>query len=271
MSETLNPEPAKPNRTSSSVVRLLMLALGFFVLFFLLVAGVGPGYFEITGALLAGWFKFLQRTLPRITWNRDLVGMGMLCVAIILFLAHRFLNWITRSVAAARGREWRWPWKWTWCSFAAVFLLFLVGMAIGGATHQIGWIVSSPEPLLERKGGWRFYDESYMRQLQLALRLVSQDTNNLAEMRRELWNPTNEYYSQPRNFPPVLQTYHLLIIKDETNGVIGSIVFPRDRQRRDRSGGRISLEDQKNILNDSVPAKELPELILRYQGKLEAL
>jgi hypothetical protein len=128
----------------------------------------------------------------------------------------------------------------------AVLLLFLVGMAVGGATHQVGWIASSPEPLFEKKP-FSFIALNEMKQIDLAFRLASEDFDgNLAKVREELWNPKNAYFGNPRL---TLQKYHLFVVVDEKKAVLGSIVFPRDPKTRERSGGVCSLDEE----NESNP------------------
>ncbi|MGK0190759.1 MAG: hypothetical protein ACI9R3_006589, partial [Verrucomicrobiales bacterium] len=100
-----------------------------------------PGSFDVLWALASGWFTFLQRTLPNITWNGSLVGMGVLCSMIALGLAHGFL----RSVIKA-GQRWRF--RWTVCGLMIVGLVFLVGMSVAGVVHQVGWIVGSDEAMI---------------------------------------------------------------------------------------------------------------------------
>ena len=131
--------------------------------------------FTIFTALATGWFSFLQRTVPRLTWNWDLIGLAILSAAIILFIGHKLLSGLSKNIAAARGTQWRWPWKWTWSSLVALLLLFLVGMAVGGTAHQIGWLISSPEPLFERQP-FLFDYVNTMKQIDLSLRSACRKT-----------------------------------------------------------------------------------------------
>ena len=229
---------------------------------------LGSGTFSLLVTLALGWSSFLQRTVPRLTWNWVLIGMALVSIAIILFLAHKFLNGLTKSIAAKRGTTWNWPWKWTWSLLVALMLLFLVGMAVGGTAHQIGWIAASPEPLNEKKS-FRFEALNEMKQLELAFRIAIDDADgNLANARSELWDPKNDYFGSPQAAGRMLQRYHLLAVVDENGIVLGAIVFPRNAETRERSGGVCSLEEE----NDSNPrSKKISELLHKYQARLVAL
>src|SRR5262245_44504666 len=71
---------------------------------------------DVIAVLASGWWSFLRRTGPQISWNWDLVLMALLCVALILTGGQWFLNWLWQAARPARpsvATE-RWRWKWTW-------------------------------------------------------------------------------------------------------------------------------------------------------------
>ncbi|MEO7676096.1 MAG: hypothetical protein ABIV39_04950 [Verrucomicrobiota bacterium] len=147
-------------------------------------------------------------------------------------------------------------------------LLFLVGMAVGGTVHQIGWITSSPEPLFERKP-FNFEALNAMKQIDLALRIALGDTNENLEMARlELWNRPEEYLGNWPSALQLLQKYHVLVVVDEKGLAQGSIVFPRNAETLNRSGGVCSLEAENNEHPDS---KEIVKLLQKYKGRLVSL
>jgi prepilin-type processing-associated H-X9-DG protein len=96
---------------------------------------------RVTAALLFGWAAFLYRVLPRVTPDGGSLVVGV--VAVLLF---------TVGIHAA-GRRWRrasgqgpWRWRWSLSAVAAVFLLFAAGVSLVAMTHQVGWLLTSPEP-----------------------------------------------------------------------------------------------------------------------------
>ena len=169
-------------------VGLWILGLFFFSVFLLM--GFGFAGITVAVAFATGWLSFLKRTLPGITWNWDLVGMGILCSILILFIAHRSFSWLTQSIANAQGKSWRWHWRWTWCGLSSIIVFFLIGMSVGGTAHQIGWIASSPESLLVSKSGIGSYarDRGIMNNLELGFRFAVEDTaGDVAKVHRKMF------------------------------------------------------------------------------------
>ena len=273
MSEIPTCTPAPPRSVARLIGRVIFwLFVGLVFLFFLLpsLGSLGPGSFELPPVLLTGWIKFLVRTTPNVTWNWDLVGMGVVSAGLVLVLTHWFLRWLVNSVALARGASWRWPWKWTWSAFVAIALLFLVGMATGGVVHQIGWIAASPEPWTERKYGRE--DTGNMMQLQGALeQALNESDGDLEKARRELWKP-GVYFRDPGG--SYRAEYHLLAVTSEAGKVTGTLIFPRNGERRSAAGGCYSTiggDLGKAAGRKFIPAAKLLELIQTNRAHLKAL
>jgi hypothetical protein len=243
--------PDKPRRFLGCGCLVWAVFAGFV---FLLCALIGVvGYLEAGVLLFFGWIGFLQRTLPRITLNWDLIGMGVVCVAGILVISHYFVRWLTMSIAASRGAAGHWPWRWTWCGMASLAVLFLVGMAVGGAVHQIGWISSSPEPLMERKAP---NSAMYMRMIEVGMASALDDATNQPSLRQQLWDPASSPVGSMRDRTKILQSYHIMLIAP-SNHVEGCVIFPRDPAMLERSGGTILDENTHERLS----AEELREKI----------
>src|SRR5262249_24078829 len=123
---------------------------------------------EISFLLVAGWVSFLSRTLPRISFNGELLLTALFCVVGVLLLAHWFLNWLTVRLGSSRGQAWTWAWRWTWCGGSTLGVACVVGMSLGGITHQAGWMFSMHEPWFELNTGRSpFWNDA--RQLQAVL------------------------------------------------------------------------------------------------------
>jgi hypothetical protein len=242
-------EAEKPAARSSllGVFRLGCLSVVFiFVVFFIGSIG-GFGFIEAPCYLVFGWIGFLERTLPKISWNWDIAGMGLVCVALILFLAHRFLDWLTGNIANRRGKSWRWPWKWTWCGLSAVMIFFLVGMSVGGMVHQIGWIVSSPEPWFEIKGG--SYKERYeMRMIGMTFRTtLAEAKGDPAALRSKIWSFEKENFGERAN-PSWLEDYQMFFVLKADQKVAGLIAFPRDPQKCSKTGALYVFGDNEDFV-----------------------
>ncbi len=239
------------------VIGLIVLLVAFSFLL-LLVGGTGPFDFIIT--LAFGWIVFLTRTVPRMTLNADLLGMGILCIVLILLLAHQFLGWISASIAATRKVTWKWQWKWTWCGLSAALLLFFAGMAMGGMAHQIGWIASSSEPWFEFKGKSAFRNRMKMQEIELAFRMAMDDSNNNLEgLRRAMWS--DKYGINKKAF----QDFHFLLIMEETK-VAGFLIFPRNPQQRAQLGAMYSSGEK----HEYISSEDLPIWLRLHQAQLVA-
>lgn len=240
-----------------------------FVVIFLLSLGIGTGWIETLFTLLFGWVAFLNRTGERIHWNFDLIGMGLLCTVIGLVVAHWLFKGLVRAAGEARGKSWRWPVKWTCCGAGILGLVFLVGMAVGGIVHQIGWIHSNPEPLMEQKGrNWAVTSD--MRMLALAFRMASSDneTNNLAAIRQDMWNPAYGYLGTPQRALEIMQGYHFLLILDQHQTAQGYLIFPRNPALAQKMGGCFCFEGKED---DWLNWEKIQALLQEYRDRLQPL
>ncbi|NOS69812.1 MAG: hypothetical protein HOP33_07770 [Verrucomicrobia bacterium] len=237
-------------------------------LFFLFIMMTVPGIIEPGFVLLFGWVQFLQRTVSAMSWNWDLIGMGVLASAGILFLGHKLLGGIANKVAVAHNLPRRWSWKWTWSGFVGLLILFLVGMAIGGIAHQIGWMMSTNEPMIEAKNRkWRDY--SNMKQLDLEVRMALDDVGGDAEkVRSDLRSDPSGYTYDSSASIPTLQAYHVLLVKGQGEKVVGRLIFPRDGRKREQAGGYFSFDSGESGL---CPWPKMQEIVKTNRANLIAL
>lgn len=247
-----------PRKLPRLVARVCLISVLFFI-FVLLLGPIifGRGYFEAGWYLLVGWLSFLNRTVPRIAWNWDLIGMGVVCGAGILLLTHQFLRWLVGSITAKHEGEVRWPWRWTWCGIASLGVLFLVGMAIGGAAHQIGWISSSQEPVMERKPSTSPVYE--LRMLELGMVLAVEEKTNAVALRQFLWDESAALIGSGRDTKRLLQDFSVYLIAP-SNQVKGWMIFPRNPGLLEKVGG--SMHEEGETLRLAAPEvhKELERL-----------
>jgi hypothetical protein len=254
VSETTNLNLPQTKRGLGCVTKVALLVLGLVFLFMFMAAGIGSGQVDALVALVFGWMSFLKRTAPDVSWNWDLIGMAVFCSAVIIVLGHRFASWVTTSIAAKRGLDWRWPWKWTCCGLAMVGLSFLVGMSVGGAAHQIGWLAGSQESWFERKPRF-MYDRIQMRNLEMELQMILAETNTVAAVRQQLRDSDTEKRSLQQHKRSSLQSFHVLIVSTNREHVDGVIVFPRAEEVKSRLHGFFVNEaDQIEISPATLPA-----------------
>ncbi|HEV3121484.1 MAG TPA: H-X9-DG-CTERM domain-containing protein [Isosphaeraceae bacterium] len=127
-----------------------MVALGLWVI----GASGGPAS-EVLGSLLVGWWRFLGRVGPRVHVHLDGVFTALFCLVFLAIGTHRFLCWFCRHIPT-HGQapiciKRSWPVRRTAALLALVMLMFVTGLAAIGITHQLGWLLRSRRPLLERK------------------------------------------------------------------------------------------------------------------------
>lgn len=231
------------------------------VLFFLMV---GPGFLEPAIVLLFGWIQFLQRTVSAISWNGDLVGMSLLASIVILLLMQKLVGGLFDRVAVSKNVPWRWSWRWTWTGFVGLLVLFVVGMAVGGIAHQVGWIISTNEPMIESKRGkWR--DHANMRQLDMEVQMALTDESGDVEKVRAALRDTPSGFL---NGSPISQMYHVLLVKNDAGQVIGRLIFPRDGLQREKVGGYFSFDSGDSKM---CPWSKMEEMVKTNRANLIAL
>ncbi|HKI17217.1 MAG TPA: DUF1559 domain-containing protein [Isosphaeraceae bacterium] len=130
------------------------------IVFLLSCIGIAvPG--DVTAALLLGWGFYLARVLPKLRPNWGGVSMAVFCLVAFTAGLHAFLGWVIRHwqhpAEAKRltieaheslpGRRWK-P-RWTSAIVALIVLTFFAGMAATGFAHQLGWLLTSTQPLIE--------------------------------------------------------------------------------------------------------------------------
>jgi len=235
------------------------------VLLLLMCLGIVPLTFAFLLILPFGWINFLAATLPRVSWDWGTLSLGVLCAGLILWLGHRFFGWLSQHIATARGKNFSWPWRWTWCGFVGVILFFLVGMAVAGAAHQIGWIVSNKECLFEEQPRkMNHYLE--MRDVQYVVQECLSDTSTTSDLRQEIAKTLEQRGHQSSWLPSGMQSLHLLMLVGSNAKVDGILIFPRDPEAQSNFGGLfVGRTDER-----PVPAKELRSFIETNEARLVA-
>jgi prepilin-type processing-associated H-X9-DG protein len=166
-----------------SIIGVILTILG---LIFLACGGMAlPLDFAI--ALGFGWVMYLARVLPQVGIAWGGVITAALCLPLFLVGSHAFLTWLYGQAGKEADpgdpvvRRWR-P-RWTVALGALIVLMFVAGLSAAGVAHQVGWLLTSQEPLA-RSDSWA------------AGRSMS--TNNLKQIGLGLYN----YHEVCKTFPP---------------------------------------------------------------------
>jgi Protein of unknown function (DUF1559) len=130
--------------------------------------------FQIGFDIAAGWAFFLARVVPLITVNVN--GMLTGIVALLSFVAglHLLLRWLYGAMAtdSPENTSRRWQFRWTLGLTGLVVVMFAAGIATVGSLHQVGWLVTSPQPLIDgglRPIAARIQSANNLKQIALAL------------------------------------------------------------------------------------------------------
>lgn len=168
---------------------------GIFAAIFLLAAiTIGPVQLagEFGALLFFGWVNYLREVLPRVVFNREIAGEGLLALGLAIFGLHRVLRWWACETGvhpvgpavippADSGTEpppiGATPWRlaWTIKITAAVLLLFATSIAATGIVHQIGWFFSAQQLVYNSGFGPMTREVSHLMQVATALRVYAND------------------------------------------------------------------------------------------------
>lgn len=120
--------------TSTRIHIAWWVAVTVFVLLF-----VVGGPFE---PLLLGWLYFPLRVFPKISPDWSSVSLGCVCLAAFVAVLHTTIRWFQSELAKSRVLDRVWSFRSTTAVGLTILLLFGVGTAIVGATHQFIWLIS---------------------------------------------------------------------------------------------------------------------------------
>ena len=125
---------------------------GFIVLFLLFfLAAMGTVFlFSVPITLVLGWIPYLTRVVGEVHFNGVEIFVAALLLAAFGFGLHRCLHWLYRSVKPEADSEAPgWQPRWTASLVGLGCLLFAASVAVVGTIHQLGWIFTSSEPILQ--------------------------------------------------------------------------------------------------------------------------
>jgi hypothetical protein len=193
--------------------KMVVILVGAILILILTTIVLPYPAFLVLKELLLGWWSFVDRIVPLITLNWDLLGMAAVCVGGVLGLSHwllsRFARWRFRSSMALNGLVW---------------LSFFTATAVAGVVEQTRWLCAAEhEPgLVVTKRGTR----------------VNQLVRSLSwEVERRLWEGLTVEAAMAGfqadhagQFAPPNGRYRdlrVFCLVNATNGYAGLIVFRR--------------------------------------------
>ena len=89
--------------------------------------------------LLLGWIYFPLHTLPQMTVDWPSLAVGLVGLALFVVLLHVTLSWFAANGSFAPGHQ-GWCWRSSLVIAGMLLLMFLSGISLVGATHQLIWM-----------------------------------------------------------------------------------------------------------------------------------
>lgn len=139
--------------------------------------------------LVFGWTMYLARVIPQVSVSGPGVLTALFCLAAFTAGLHAFLQWLCRQNNSDFGEigtpvARMWSFRWTMGLVALIVLMFVAGLAAVGVTHQVGWLIASPDRILNESG----------------LRQAAKRAKSLNDI-RSLARALQEYHDHYQTFP----------------------------------------------------------------------
>lgn len=243
-----------------TILRVLLYGVLLFFVLALVLPAIGFGGLKVTGTLLFGWIGFLRRVLPAITTNWNGIGMVVVCSVLIVAGMQWLCGWVYTHNMPAQKHRWRW--QWSLSLYAALWLLFVAAMGITGFVHQLGWLISSKEPLIvERK--YRGMMRILMREACAEIVTAAEDADwDLAVTRKEFLADSERL---TRRRQPI-EDLHVLFIQGNEGKLTAAILFPRDAVEQQKTGFILVLNQTGNWQEEH-PMNDFPAVLARFAAK----
>jgi hypothetical protein len=210
------------------VLRFFGVLLAILVAIFLAGAILGQAMFYLP----FGWWHFLERNIPQMTYNWNLIATGAICSVILIVLGHRLGRRLFQPIQISPGTfrpSQPWRWRWTLCIYGAIWLLFMIACGATGLMHQTAWLMEYEQP-------WYRPRIAYFN-LSLADRVVSEvveaNHKDVARTRRQLLTiPQKFMTTSDRSSDPsdrrLIEDFNVIFYGDKYNEVAGYLITPRN-------------------------------------------
>jgi hypothetical protein len=135
-----------------------------------------------TFLLAFGWISFLGRVIPQINADASSAATGAIALLLLLVGLHLFLRWLSAAIAASRTADTAaitdestppaWLLRWTVSIIAIVLMMFVAGVSMVGVIHEVGWLATSPEPIISssmRESSRKMQSSHHLRQIAMGM------------------------------------------------------------------------------------------------------
>ncbi len=104
-------------------------------------------FWEEARLLLLGWATFLGRNFSKVTVNFSGVATGLAAILLFLGLTHYLGRWWCSAAGGGGPPRRRWHFRWTLAVLVLLIVAFTAGFSAIGLARQLGWLLSSREPV----------------------------------------------------------------------------------------------------------------------------
>ena len=139
--------------------RALLWTGGIFLLLLLLL----PSWFSVNNPLWTlatelpfGWVHFLKRNAVQLTWNWNLIAMGIVCSLILVVLGHLLFQ-STAGSSTAGSRRAGCSWRRSLVFYGAIWVLFAITFGATGVFRHVRWLAAIDAPWYEEQ--LNYYNE----------------------------------------------------------------------------------------------------------------
>jgi hypothetical protein len=242
-------------KTKRLIAWICGVPLGLFALLFLLAVATSRSPLgAILSRLPLGWWHFLQRNFPQMTFNWSLIATGAVCSILVVVVG----NWLLRALFAQVQRSMRpdqpqrdWCWRWTIYMYVAVWLFFAIAFGAAGVFRHITWLMDYDQPWFEE----RINTHS---EFAFADMLVQE---SLVENNQDLDATRKAFFSQTsyrRRQELISDEFNAIFYADKNNKVVAYIIVPRNPQLLAKEKFELSTPGTNGLIR---PLSELQRTI----------
>jgi hypothetical protein len=232
----------KPKRVFGCICVAL---LGLLFLFFLLAFAASP---TTPGAVIRclpmGWWHFLQRNTPLMSWNWGLIATGLICSVLVVAVGNGLLRALFAQLQQSRHSNQplrHWPWRWTVCGYILVWLLFAIAFGATGVLRHTTWLMSYRQPWFQES----MHPYSSLKMADLDIRTLVLDTGGDLQATRKA------FYSHPsyrRRQTLMVDEFDVIFYGDTSNKVAAYLMVPRRPQPESTGRFGASIPGAKELI-----------------------
>jgi hypothetical protein len=207
-------------------VRIIVGIFGILILliFFLPLAASPTAIGAVLTSLPFGWWHFLKRNIPQLSYDPGLIATGVICTIGVLLLGNWFMGALFKPLqkpqASAESQR-KWKWSWSLGVYAAIWILFLIAFGAAGVFRHTTWLLKSTEPWYEERL------DSYT-ELRIAdgtvQQLMIETDEDLGKTRRPIL--AERGYRGSRR--PLCEDFDIILYGNGSNQVAGYMIIPRN-------------------------------------------